>query len=794
MLSMFMQKRKGRNWLSALTIGAMLGGILVPSAAVSAAAPIPVSIQVNTNEDRKEISPYIYGTNASASLAGSEGVAARRLGGNRMTGYNWENNASNAGSDWLHQSDDFLCSEFALTVSECETPAKVQTTFHEQSLAQDAYTVLTLPMAGYVARDKAGPVEETEAAPSARWDQSEFAKQAPFQLQPDLNDGTVYSDEFVNYMVHHYGDASTSTGVDGYSLDNEPALWSHTHARIHPDPVGAVELVDRSIALSKAVKAVDPHADIFGGVLYGFNAYLSLQDAPDWANVQGNYDWYVDYYLDRMKQESQSEGRRLLDVMDVHWYPEAQGGGQRITFNGVGNEQTQMARLQAPRTLWDPTYVEDSWIAQYFSDYLPILPRLQQSIDQYYPGTKLAITEFSYGGEGDISGGLAMVDALGIFGKYGVYMANFWRLESDTSYVSAAYQLYRNYDGNNATFGETSVRSTTSDIVNSSVHAAVTEESDQLHMIVMNKSMDTPLQADISIAGDTLYESGSVYGFDSTSSNLFEAASIATITNNQFTYTVPPLTAYHIVLDADTDEPIEVPAAPTNLSAEAGDSTVTLNWNASVGGTSYTVKRSVDGGNTYELLAADIAGTSYTDTSVTNGTTYHYVVSAVNQAGASPDSIEASATPTGSFGPSGELVLQYREADGDASNNQIKPHFNIKNEGSETIDLEDVKLRYYFTKEGGASMNSWIDWAQIGGQHIDRTFTNSYVELTFKPGAGSLDAGEQSGQIQLRMSKVDWSNFDETNDYSYDAAKTSFEDWDQVTLYLNDNLVWGIEP
>nr|WP_315910940.1 glycoside hydrolase family 44 protein [Xylanibacillus composti] len=791
---MFMQKRKGRNLLSALTIGAMLGVVLVAPSEAAEAAPLPVSIQVHTNEDRQEISPYIYGTNASASLTGNEGFTARRLGGNRMTGYNWENNASNAGSDWLHQSDEYLCSEFALSPSECEIPGKVQSTFHDQSLAQGAYTVLTLPMAGYVARDKAGPVDVSETAPSARWDQIEFAKQAPFQLQPDLNDGVVYMDEFVNFMVHHYGDAQSSTGVKGYSLDNEPGLWSHTHARIHPDPVGAVELVDRSVGMAKAVKAVDPHAEIFGGVFYGFNAYYSLQDAPDWAAVKGSYNWYVDYYLDQLKQASQDEGQRLLDVLDVHWYPEAQGGGQRITFSGVGNVETQKARLQAPRTLWDPTYVEDSWIAQYFSDYLPILPRLKQSIDQYYPGTKLAITEFSYGGEGHISGGLALADALGIFGKYGVYMANFWRLEADTSYVSAAYQLYRNYDGDDSTFGDISVRSATSDIENSSVHASVTEETGKLHLIVMNKNTDTPLQADFTIAGNQQYNAGSVYGFDSSSSELFEAAPIAQISNNEFSYTIPPLTAYHIVLSADSEEPGEVPAAPVNLIAEAGDNEVTLHWSASDGASSYTVKRSMDGGNTFELLAANVIATTYTDASAINGTTYHYVVSAVNQAGESPNSNPASATPTDSSGSSGELVLQYREADRDPTNNQIKAHFNIKNTGSETVELEDLKIRYYFSKEGAAAMNSWIDWAQVGGHNIERDFTDAYVELTFKPGTGSLAAGGQSGEIQLRMSKADWTNFDETNDYSYDPAKTSFEDWDKVTLYLHDKLVWGIEP
>ncbi|MNJ53238.1 Endoglucanase 5 precursor [compost metagenome] len=91
-------------------------------------------------------------------------------------------------------------------------------------------------------------------------------------------------------------------------------------------------------------------------------------------------------------------------------------------------------------------------------------------------------------------------------------------------------------------------------------------------------------------------------------------------------------------------------------------------------------------------------------------------------------------------------------------------------------------------------MSAWIDWAQIGGSNITTTFTETYVELGFGSGAGAIQAGGQTGDIQLRMSKSDWSNFDESNDYSYDATKTSYADWDHVTLYQDGTLVWGVEP
>ena len=72
--------------------------------------PFDVNFTVNTESGRQAISPLIYGTNQL--LSGGENFTVRRFGGNRTTGYNWENNASNAGEDWYNSSDDFLCSHY----------------------------------------------------------------------------------------------------------------------------------------------------------------------------------------------------------------------------------------------------------------------------------------------------------------------------------------------------------------------------------------------------------------------------------------------------------------------------------------------------------------------------------------------------------------------------------------------------------------------------------------------------------------------------------------------------------
>jgi len=88
-----------------------------------------------------------------------------------------------------------------------------------------------------------------------------------------------------------------------------------------------------------------------------------------------------------------------------------------------------------------------------------------------------------------------------------------------------------------------------------------------------------------------------------------------------------------------------VPPAPTNLTANAGNGQVALSWTSAAGATSYTVWRSTTSGSGYVQIASGILTTSYTNTGLTNGNTYYYVVQAVNGSGSSPNSNEASATP-----------------------------------------------------------------------------------------------------------------------------------------------------
>jgi len=204
----------------------------------------------------------------------------RRIGGNRLTGYNWEINSSNAGIDSENVSDRWLNKAIGLKNKDNQPAAFIIETV-KLNQSESADSMVTVPLAGFVSADATGqPVSWGDTAPSKRWEKVEPTKPGGDFGDPDLRDGKVFVDEEVAWLVSKFGTASEG-GIKYYSLDNEPGYWSTTHPRLHPEKASYEEVVDKSIATADAILAVDPDAEIVGPALYGWFAHDSLQKAPD---------------------------------------------------------------------------------------------------------------------------------------------------------------------------------------------------------------------------------------------------------------------------------------------------------------------------------------------------------------------------------------------------------------------------------------------------------------------------------------------------------------------------------
>lgn len=146
--------------------------------------------------------------------------------------------------------------------------------------------------------------------------------------------------------------------------------------------------------------------------------------------------------------------------------------------------------------------------------------------------------------------------------------------------------------------------------------------------------------------------------------------------------------------------------------------------------------------------------------------------------------------------------VQFYNQNTAAITDQLYLDFQLVNTGSSAIALSNIKIRYWYTEDGTKAQNFYCDYSSVGISNItgtlvtmstSQTNADNYLEIGFTSGAGTLASGA-SLQIQSRVAKSDWSNYTQTNDYSFNSSATSDVDWIKVTGYSSGTLIWGTEP
>lgn len=506
-----------------------------------------VKIVIDTERDRKSISRFIYGINDDYSISDTD-VYAVKKSGTALSSYNWEINTANMGADGGFENSYGLVSEFGRNV--LNTPALVVNSVVNKATLYDIPSrYVTLQMMGYAAKDAFGEVEEDNSA--ERWAEVKFNKDSELLNQPDIHDDAVYMDEYVSFLVNKYGFASDG-GINGYFLDSEPESWKENYSVLGLEAITPQSLVSRSALLSETVKNIDPSALVYGPSIKGIEAYVSLKNPEIWSDYSKNYSWFIDYYLDKMREASEQKGTRLLDVLDLHFITEAQS----VLLEPVIGTDTKFAndeRMQAVRVLWDSDYTENSPTAIYYKQFTPLIPTIQASIRMYYPGTKLSFSEYNFGGGNHISGGIAQVDALGVFGEQDVYMAALKPDKENYPYQKSGINLFTNYDGDGAGYGNTAVYADNGGDSMSSVYASVNAGREgSLRAILINKNNYAEKTADVTINCDTEYHSAKVYSFNEESPEIVLSDVIEEIDGNSFEFDMEPLTVYLFEFDGST--------------------------------------------------------------------------------------------------------------------------------------------------------------------------------------------------------------------------------------------------
>lgn len=485
-----------------------------PDGGVAGMGPI---ITIDPTQVLGRIEDKVYGLNfADAALAADIALPIERWGGNSTSRYNYLLDSWNAGSDW------FFLNIGGEVADPAELPAgsSVNRMIAEnQQLGAD--TLITVGMTGYVSnsRDKAGGFAVDKYGPQQSvepWDNNIGNGVRPDgsfvtgndPLDVSIEAGPEFAKQWVEYLTATFGIAAEG-GVQYYALDNEPMLWHSTHRDVHPEPASYAEVLEKGIAYATAIKEADSTALVTGPAPFGWTSYFySALDAaaggawwenPQDRNANGGMA-FLPWYLEEMAAAEQAAGQRLLDVLDIHYYP--QDAGVALTRDG-GSLQTQQARLQSTRSLWDPNYVDPTWI----NEDVQLVPRMQDWINNHYPGTQLAITEYNFGGIDHISGALVQAAVLGIFGREGVDIATMWGPPNSGDIASNAFRMYRNYDGQGTSgsrFGEISLGAMTTDVDEVSAFASMRESDGAVTVMLINKSTEplaTTLALPAALAG-----------------------------------------------------------------------------------------------------------------------------------------------------------------------------------------------------------------------------------------------------------------------------------------------------
>ncbi|MGN0695933.1 MAG: glycoside hydrolase family 44 protein [Oscillospiraceae bacterium] len=494
-----------------------------------------------------KISPFIYGINDCGDLYGVTATVLKQTG-DELSTYNWETNYSNSSVDGVSSNGISLIENFNDT--QWDVPG-----LYTDNLVTHAFVngipvrLVTLQLMGYVANDAMGAV--SEGANSPRWAKTAFRKNDSYLNVPNKGDGIVYIDEYAAYLVNKYGTVEEG-GINGFFLDSEPDRWNEKYPVLELGEIDAEELISNSAELSASVKIIDENALIFAPSVSGVSACADLS-----GNFIGDRS-FAEYYLSEMRKAGEKEGKRLLDAFDLHYYAE-----KGSSVNGSALSEKAF-RMQSVRALWDSEYSDDTSLYASYEENMPLLPWLNEVIDRCYPNTKLSISEYSFGGGGDMSGCIAQIDALGTFAENNVYLACLVPDEAG-SYQKSAINLFTDYDYKGSRVGNISVRSDLDDITASCYAISDELERDRLWVILANKNLSGDKTFDIRIRSDRSFSLTEMYSIGGNSSHITKENELPDLSDGQLT--LPAESVCLLVFDTDDDFPEESAEVTEDTSA-----------------------------------------------------------------------------------------------------------------------------------------------------------------------------------------------------------------------------------
>lgn len=514
-----------------------------------------VVVTVNASANKTTVSPYIYGRNNSfnnsfGSAASSSEIAiikeagvriSRENGGNNATKYNWRKKISSH-PDWYNNVYDHDWSTSSKNIVSNVPYIQVMWSFQ---------------LLGKVASNKSNNFNDWAYNQSKWWSgctqnlagggtlNSSGGNVASINGNPALYTMDWPADSTVEILNNWFGTKGiglNSSNFNYWSMDNEPEIWSGTHDDVMPTQMAATTFIDRYIAVAKRARALYPGIKLCGPVCA--NEWQWYNWGSESLYINGKYYTWLEYFIKRVADEQKASGIRLLDVVDIHWYP---------------GESADADVLQLHRVFFDKTYaypgangikkINGGWDTTQNKEY--IFQRINDWLTTYFGanhGIKLGVSELGINSTKANVNSVLYSSILGTFANNGVELFTPWTWQIG---MWETLHLFSRYAKN------TSI-SSSSTLENSvSAYSTISANTDSMTIILVNRDINSTHNVTVNLS-NFIVENGNyntlqlsslpaTETFVSHSNNALKSGTIA-VNGNSLSIVLPTLSTTAILL------------------------------------------------------------------------------------------------------------------------------------------------------------------------------------------------------------------------------------------------------
>lgn len=462
---------------------------------IGLSASAQVSVKIDPTKEVKAISPYIYGKNNSFSSTNPNEQLAhedlirlrdagvkffRESGGNNSTKYNWRRKLSSH-PDWYNN----------VYANDWDNVAK-----NLQKNFPDAQGMWAFQLIGMAAKTNAYNFNDWGYNKSTWWEGvnqnlagngilSPTGTKAKTEGNPDLYLEKWTADSTTGILNHWFG--AKGLGLDKskiryWNMDNEAEIWNGTHDDVVPKPISAEEFMQKYFAVAKKAREKYPEIKLVGPVTANEWQWYNW---PTTINHEGrNYPW-LEYFIKRVAEEQKATGVRLLDVMDIHFYPSTK----------VNDEIVQLHRVFFDRNYVYPgangvKNVNGSWDNSQNKEY--IFARINDWLAKYMGsnhGVTLGMTEIGIEGDNASVTAVWYASTLGEFMKNSVEIFAPWHWKPG---MWETLHLFSKYNKVNSVKGESSNETLVS------VYPSINAAQDSITVVLVNRPANANQTVNIS--------------------------------------------------------------------------------------------------------------------------------------------------------------------------------------------------------------------------------------------------------------------------------------------------------